>query len=536
MLEDVRGAADAERSVPKREVHPAAHDSAHSNPTGSGKLPDIGVQGEVARACLLEGVAEVTGATTDVEQAFTSQVGVPEQHPDRVVGERGVEAFGVRLLMSEVPEEPTRSSQIGAPRALPGPAESAPHAATLRDHITCAVMSQRHLISNRHIVFFSWRDIRNPEGGGAELYLHHVARGLVERGAKVTVFCAAHPMGPRRETIDGVRIVRRGSKRTVYPIGLWLLLIRRFGSVDLVVDVQNGLPFFTPLATRRPVVVLVHHVHREQWQVVFPGLEGRVGWWLESRVAPRLYRQRQYIAVSRATRRELIELGVDPERIAVVHNGTAPAPAASETRSAHPSVCCVGRLVPHKQVEHAIDAVAKLQHELPGVTLTVVGSGWWEDELRAHADRAAPHLPITFTGHVSEAEKHDIYARSWALALPSLKEGWGLVIGEAGLHGTPTVAYYSAGGTQESIEDGRSGLLADDPEEFVDDLRTLLTNREVWTELSEGARRKSRKFDWEHAHGSFAQVLDEALAGRRTSTHDPDELPSGQALPGADDA
>ena len=48
------------------------------------------------------------------------------------------------------------------------------------------------------------------------------------------------------------------------------------------------------------------------------------------------------------------------------------------------------------------------------------------------------------------------------LALPSLKEGWGLVVGEAGMHGTPTVAYRCAGGTRESIEDGVSGLLVDD--------------------------------------------------------------------------
>ena len=69
---------------------------------------------------------------------------------------------------------------------------------------------------------------------------------------------------------------------------------------------------------------------------------------------------------------------------------------------------------------------------------------------------------------MSEAEKQAVYASSWAMALPSLKEGWGLVIGEAGMHGTPTVAYRAAGGTRESIEEGLSGLLADDYEEFVD--------------------------------------------------------------------
>ena len=134
----------------------------------------------------------------------------------------------------------------------------------------------------RHVVFFSWRDTRNPEGGGAEVYLEKVARGLVDRDARVTIFCAEHEDAPRDETRDGIRFVRRGSKMGVYLRGMLALAARRFGRVDVVVDVQNGLPFFTRLLTRKPVVVLVHHVHREQWPVVYPGITGRVGWWIES--------------------------------------------------------------------------------------------------------------------------------------------------------------------------------------------------------------------------------------------------------------
>ena len=54
--------------------------------------------------------------------------------------------------------------------------------------------------------------------------------------------------------------------------------------------------------------------------------------------------------------------------------------------------------------------------------------------------------------------KHEILAASWVLALPSLKEGWGLVVGEAAAHRVPTLAYRSAGGTTESVSDGITGL------------------------------------------------------------------------------
>ncbi len=373
------------------------------------------------------------------------------------------------------------------------------------------------------VVMLSWRDTTNPEGGGAEIYLDHVARGLVERGARVSVFCAAHDQAPAREVIAGVTWVRRGSKLSVYLWGWFLLLTRRLGRPSVVVDVQNGLPFFTRLATRAPVVVLVHHVHREQWPVVYPGVTGRIGWWIESRVAPRLYRRCQYVAVSRATRRELGTLGVDPTRIAVVHNGTAPELDLVEERTAHPSICVVGRLVPHKQVEHAVDAVVRLRRTLPALRLTIVGSGWWEQPLRDYAVAAGVGDLVEFTGQVSEEQKQRIYARSWVMALPSLKEGWGLVVGEAGRHGTPTVAYTSAGGTRESIEHRVSGLLAEDFDQLVEYLREVLTSPEQRGALSEGAREISSRFTWEHTHGSFASVLASAVRGQRVSVQDPDE-------------
>lgn len=384
-------------------------------------------------------------------------------------------------------------------------------------------MSHHIAFDRRHVVFFSWRDTRNPEGGGAEVYLEKVAQGLVERGARVTIFCAEHPEAPRDEYRGGIRYVRRGSKMGVYLRGMLALATRRFGSVDAVVDVQNGLPFFTRLLTRKPVIVLVHHVHREQWPVVYPGITGRVGWWIESRLAPRLYQHCQYVAVSQATREELGELGVNPDRIAVVHNGTDPALPMADVKSPHPSVCVVGRLVPHKQVEHAIDAYSRLRARLPGLRLTVVGSGWWEDELREYALGVPGGSDIVFTGHVSESEKQSVYAASWAMALPSLKEGWGLVIGEAGMHGTPTVAYRAAGGTRESIEEGRSGLLADNYEEFVGDLEIVLTEPIVRAGLSAGARDMSHRFTWEHAQGSFARVVTLALRGRQVHSQDPEE-------------
>ena len=357
------------------------------------------------------------------------------------------------------------------------------------------------------VAFLSWRDTRNPEGGGAERALEEVAQGLVERGARATIFCAAHPGAPAYEVRDGVRYVRRGSKLSVYARGMMALARGRLGNPDLVVDVQNGIPFFTRMVTRKPIVVLVHHVHREQWPVVYPGTMGKVGWWIERRLAPRLYASQQYVTGSEATRGELVHLGVDPERIAIVHYGIERAEPRGLAKAPEPRICVVGRLVPHKRVEHAIDAALDLRADFPTLKVTVVGSGWWEAQLREYAESKHATDVVEFVGQVDDAERQAIYEQSWLLALPSLKEGWGLVVGEAALAGTPAVAYSAAGGTRESIVDGVSGLLVDDYPGFVAALRRLLADGEERTRLAEGARRLGGRFTWGETRAAFAEVV-----------------------------
>ncbi len=376
-------------------------------------------------------------------------------------------------------------------------------------------------LTGRRVAIMSWRDTGNPESGGAENYLLKMAEGLRDHGAHVTVFTAAYAGAPARGARDGIDYVRAGGKLSVYARGMQHLLMRRLGRVDVVIDVQNGLPFFTRAVTTKPVIVLVHHVHREQWPVVYPGLTGKVGWWIEHALAPRLYRACQYVAVSQATRQELIGLGVPAEHVAVVHNGSEAADGQWDVaKTEYPSVCVVGRLVPHKQVEHAIDAAVALRNELPSLKLTVVGDGWWADELHDYVRTHHAEDLVEFTGHVTEDEKQQIFARTWVKALPSLKEGWGLVIGEAGHHRTPTVAYRHAGGTRESIRDGHSGVLVDTDEEFTQALRAVLTDHSLRARLGEGALAMSESYTWDNTQKALAHVVGSALRGEMVATQD----------------
>jgi glycosyltransferase involved in cell wall biosynthesis len=358
------------------------------------------------------------------------------------------------------------------------------------------------------VLFVNWRDITHPEGGGSERYVHRMAEGLAGAGLRVAMFCAAHDRAPADEVIGGVRVVRRGGRLGVYPRALLHVLRHR---PRLVVDVQNGLPFGSSLVTRRPVVVLVHHVHREQWPIVFGRLGGAIGWWVESVLAPRLYRRSRYVTVSSATAEELVPLGVDPARLSVVRNGVEPAPPVTSVPSAAPHLVVLGRLVPHKRVEHAIEVVARLRDRWPGLRLSVVGEGWWEAELRDRADELGVADLVDFTGHVDEQTKHEELARAWVHLCPSVKEGWGLVVTEAGSHRVPTVGYRSAGGLRESVVDGLTGVLVDDLDEMTEAVDRLLSDENRRLAGGEAAARHAAAFSWPASIRRFAVVLVEAV-------------------------
>ena len=366
------------------------------------------------------------------------------------------------------------------------------------------------------VVICNWRDLRHPEAGGSEQHVETVARILAADGHRITILCAKVAGRPADETRDGVRYLRAGGRFGVYLGAAWALLARQVRP-DVVVDVQNGLPWLSRLVTRKPVVVLLHHVHREQWPIVFGNL-GSLGWLLESQLAPRLYRRSRYLTVSECTRAELAGQGIGPARVTVAYNGTPePVPSAA-ARSGTPRVVVLGRLVPHKRVEIVIRAAAALRDRFGNLEVDVVGQGWWADELAALARKLGVEDIVTFHGFVDEEAKADLLARAWVGALPSVKEGWGLSVVEAASHGTPSIAFSRAGGLAESILDSRTGVLVDgDEDAYIAALAELLADPERCAVLGRQARVYASEFSWDVTAATFARVLTEVTDRTRSN-------------------
>ncbi len=286
-----------------------------------------------------------------------------------------------------------------------------------------------------------------------------------------------------------------------------LVYRKRVGRADLVVDVQNGVPYWAPLWQSAPVVCLVHHVHTEQWAMQFPAPVAAVGRFLESRVMPRVYRRAEYVAVSPSTARALEGIGVPAGSISTVEMGAAPLARLGE-RSPEPRFLVLGRLVPHKRVDLALRLWPEVRARTGG-TLVIAGDGPEMDALEPLATEG-----VEFTGYVSEERKAEELGAAWVLVHPAHHEGWGTVVMEAAAAGVPTVGF-DVEGVRDSVDPGVTGILAADDAGFADAWGTLGTDAELRVRMAGAARDRAGTFTWPRALDEFEALIDRVLA--RTS-------------------
>ena len=373
------------------------------------------------------------------------------------------------------------------------------------------------------LVITNWRDLDHPQAGGAEVVCQELARRFVARGWHV-ILLAAHVQGRARlETRDGYWIRRAGGRFTVYAHTLaWLA--RHRGRVDAVIDSQNGIPFFTPLALRptTPDLLLLHHVHQDQFAHYFPWPIAQFGKFLESTVSRAVYGQRGIVAVSPSTRSDARRrLGLRGE-IWVAPPGWSVTVPTNLTRTLHPSIVCVGRLVPHKRTHLTVDAFSRVLQTHPDTRLTIIGRGPERQFLIDQARDAGITEAVQFRDDLDDDARDRALASAWFSVNPSQGEGWGLSVIEANALGVPVLAFRRPG-LRDSIRDGYSGWLLED----TDDLASAMSDRITELRVSESAetyrtnaRQWADQFTWE----AMTDRVAAALASEQSRLeHGPDE-------------
>lgn len=369
-------------------------------------------------------------------------------------------------------------------------------------------------LRGQRVLVVNWKDIEHPSAGGAEQYIHEIARRWASSGIDVTWLTARPKRASRRAEIQGMQIHRGGGTFSVYPYAAaWLLRHgRRF---DAIVDCQNGIPFFAPLfvGKRTPVVQVVHHVHQAQFGTHFPAPMAVVGRFLEGPAAARVYGRRAMAAVSVSTREEVrSQLGFAGP-IYIVPNGSVAAGPDATTRSARPSICLVTRLVPHKRVDELIRLVERIRPQVPDLQVDIVGSGSQEQRLRDLVAHLQLSQTVRMHGRLPDAARDDLLGRAWLTVSLSDGEGWSCSVIESAAWGVPCVSRF-APGVRDSIVDGVTGWLVRDDQDLdgavVRALRELSSPAKR-QEISAHCRQWAGRFSWDRSAALLAGVVTSAI-------------------------
>jgi glycosyltransferase involved in cell wall biosynthesis len=360
---------------------------------------------------------------------------------------------------------------------------------------------------SRNILFIAWRDLANRLAGGSEVLVDRLASGMLARGHQVTLLCAG-PVADRP-----YRVMRNGGTYSQF-LRTPLAYLRHFRDVDLIVEVCNGMPFLAPLWSRRPVLCLVNHVHTDLWPIRFRPPVSTVGRNIERVVMPWVHRENLFLTVSDSTAENLQRMKVGRDRIRQICNGVEE-PDPSTPRSPDPLFLAFGRLADYKRLDLLLRLWDRVRHVVGG-KLVIAGDGPERPRLEA---LAGPD--VVFTGRVSDQEKHRLMCSAWLFLHPALIEGWGIVVAEAAIRGTPAVAF-DVPGLRDSVVHGQTGMLVQTEGQFASAWASLAIDQRRREQLGQAARTRALRLHWSAAVEGFAGVADEAIKrGGRAARREP---------------
>lgn len=350
----------------------------------------------------------------------------------------------------------------------------------------------------KRILIINWRDIRNPEAGGAEIYFHEIYRRLAGRGYECTVLAHGFKGGEKETVIDGLRIIRIGGK-FLFNYSVVFFLLKHGNEFDIIVEDLNKLPFFTPLYIRKPRFHMVMHffgtsIFRE---AAFP-FAAYI--FLMEKLIPLIYKKERFVAISQSTMDEIRRIGISPDKITIIEPGVDTSfYHATAAKEEPPVIAHVGRLMKYKNVQFIIRALPQLRKKVPGVKLVIGGGGDHRDELEKLARKEGVEDVVVFLGRISEETKRELLSKATLFANPSTKEGWGINNIEANLCGTVSLSS-NVPGLKDSVQENITGLLydPDNVEDFTGKAAKLLTDNALRTEMENNALSRAKTFDWDN--------------------------------------
>ena len=325
----------------------------------------------------------------------------------------------------------------------------------------------------------------------------HGDRTRVDAGVTYHALCREHPLynDSRRSMVEAV----------VFALACFRLLWYRFDLIEA--DQIPHLPvlsiWLVAKVRRTPLVITCHEFWGPEYWRSYLGPLGSLAAILE-KLTVRL--PDHIVTPMRGTAAKIIEKGARPDRVTIVPNGVD---AEAIARAARPAqsfdILFVGRLLAHKNVDLLIEAIALLRDRGTPTTCGIVGTGPERERLEELSEKYDLVDAITFFGKVGDhSSVFGLMKAASVFVLPSVREGYGMVVAEALCSGLPVITVdHPENEARELVEDGVTGRIC---EPTAEALAAALASVLGSTERPALPERARRRFSWSESVRSLEAV------------------------------
>ncbi|MDP2845952.1 MAG: glycosyltransferase family 4 protein [Candidatus Methanoperedens sp.] len=366
--------------------------------------------------------------------------------------------------------------------------------------------------------------------GGAEKRIYELGKRLAEQGHEVHVFGVKWWDGADTIAYDGMALHgvcapmelyvngrRSISEAIIFSIKLFPPLIReKFDVIDV-----SAFPYFSCLTVKlvsmlrgTPMLITWHEVWGDYWYE-YMGRRGFFGKLVERLVSKLTHTP---IAVSALTKKNLVSLGVNSENIRIVPNGIDLKNIAEIPPSPYEcDIIFVGRLIKEKNVDVLLEAAGYVKEALPDVKCHIIGDGPEKERLIGLAAELGLLDNVGFSGFMGYEEVIARIKSSKVLALPSRREGFGMVVIEAFACGVPVITVKGERNAASLLVNEKTGLEVNlDAGELGDAICTLITDNVLREKMSWAARDAAQEFDWDNITMQLSCLYEELILDSRT--------------------
>jgi glycosyltransferase involved in cell wall biosynthesis len=363
-----------------------------------------------------------------------------------------------------------------------------------------------------------------PDIGGMERQAYLLAQELVSRGMPVEVITAE----PRRPDNSGTSIIKAAplvrnntSKTSIALFGMHVfhnLLSKVLKREKFIVHGFGGFGVDKIILYFFKQTLGLKYVIKIGGSFTTSALKQLYSLPLQRRIPVKtIWHADALIVLDALSQKNLIRIGIDPEKIHIIKNGVPLPPLEQDTslrirerlESSTAALLYVGRVVEEKGISTLVEAFQQLSERHPRIRLWIVGDGDGLKRLK-HSVEEKRLKNVTFWGTLKQSELKQVYTSADMFILPSYREGISNALLEAMSYQLPIIAT-RVGAVTSVVTDHREGILIPprNPAAIVKGVQTLLDSPELAVSMGENARAKvSQEFSMEKTCSSHIRLFD----------------------------